>query len=219
MLPVIILLFVAWMILLLLANVLPQQLPFSFNDYLYAVGATVVILLAAYAYTELQYWNYYYEFKDTGLMISHGIIEKRVDTIPYPKIQRLRAERSVFEAMLGSVHVHIDTAGLPPSEKAPIIPGVPIEAYEELVTFIKSMTSPDRADAEEPRVFIQGARSQDELMRLMLEQLILINKKLSDANKEAKPKPLVKKNARIFKKEERHVLENLLEEEGIRTHL
>jgi uncharacterized membrane protein YdbT with pleckstrin-like domain len=223
MLPVLVALLVAWMLVLLAANMFPQQLSLSSNDYLYGLVITIAVVLASYAYTELKYWNYFYEFTDNGLRISNGIIEKNVHVLPYAKIQHLRAERSIFEAMLGMVHIHIDTAGEVPSQRTPLIPGVPIEAYEELVSFIKNMAYPDQSTEDKPRVFIPAARSQEEMLRLMLEQLILINKRLADANNAAKPppaapKPIAKKIAKTFKKEERH-LEDLLEDEDIRTHL
>ena len=87
------------------------------------------------------------------------------------------------------------------------------------LAFIKNKAYPDEADANAPKVFIPQTRSQDELLRLVLEQLVLINKRLADADAGAKlPVPLRKKVNQI-KKDEPPALENQLEEEGIRTHL
>lgn len=177
----------------------------------YGIALSIAILLADYIYVELKYLNYYYEFRDQGIRITRGIIEKKIDVIPYTKIQHVRAERTVFENVLGLVHIHIEMAGTSPSENQPAIPGVPIEAYEEMIEFIKSRGSIDTNNPETYGIYCPPTKSQEELMRLMLEELRELNKKLSEMGFEGKEKKIKRK--KILE------LEKTLSEENIRTHL
>ncbi len=219
MVPALLLIILLWGVLLadsLLNHIITKG---NDNNLIYGVILTAVILILSYFHVELQYRNYYYEFRDHGLRISHGIIEKRIDEIPYTKIQHVRVERTVFEHLLGLAHIHVEMAGMAPSDDRPTIPGVPMEAYEEMVEFIKHRAGMDTNNQEGSGNHYHPGVSQQEAMAMILQELRLINKRLAG---EEKPKPLKK----IMTGEEENALKRhkrsdlgQLEEEDIRTHL
>ncbi|VVC02448.1 Bacterial PH domain protein [Candidatus Bilamarchaeum dharawalense] len=215
--PAFILIFLIWTVLLIDASIFHQIINKNIDIYPYGIVISVIILVLAIIYVEVNYRHFYYEFKDNGLRISHGIIEKKIDQIPYTKIQHIRAERTFFEYILGLVHIHIEMAGIAPSEAQPSIPGVPLDAYEEMIDFLKNKGNIDTNNPEGTcAVFCPPVGSQEELLRHMLEELKIMNQKLDRLEGTEKIKPLKK----LVKKEtENQNLEIKLEEEGIRTHL
>ncbi|MFA6530099.1 MAG: PH domain-containing protein [Candidatus Micrarchaeia archaeon] len=210
MMPAILAVIILWSIIFLGTYFYDSLFRTDANTVPYGIAMTIVILLADYVFVELKYMNYYYEFKDQGLRISHGILEKRIDEIPYSKIQHVRAERTIFENLLGLVHIHVEMAGVSHSESQPSIPGVPIEAYEEMIEFIKSRGSIDTNNPETYSVYCPPTKSQEELLRLVLEELKIMNRKLSEMGK---AKHETKQEKKPLK------MEDTLSEENIRTHL
>jgi membrane protein YdbS with pleckstrin-like domain len=190
MMPALIIVLLIWTVLFLDAYVFPQLINSSVDLFPYGIVITIAILLLDYAYVEMRYWNHYYEFLENGLRISHGILEKHIDLIPYAKIQHIRAERTIAENLLGLVHIHIEMAGMSHSETQPQIPGVPMGAYEEMIEFIKSRADVDTNNPEMRSVYCPPTASQEELLRLMVEELRMINKRLEEMDGDLKMRPI-----------------------------
>ena len=208
MLPIFMILLVAWGILLI--GLYLSQIADA-NAIPYGIAATAIILALSYIFTEFEYRHHYYEFGEASLRISHGLFTRYSDTIPYHKIQHIRAERTIFEHLLGVVHIHIEMAGVTNSETQPTIPGIPIEAYEEMIEFIKGKTGESKIGTDRKDIFCPPSKSQEEIMRLMLEELRLINKNLTGTGGA--------KTIRIVKKGRLSELNMGTKDDEIMTHL
>lgn len=132
-LPALVLILFVWGISVLL-NVISQDI--VEEPYSYALMATLVIIVPSYVYNHLRFINFYYELGEEEIKITKGIFGKRVDVVPYSKIQHLRTERTMLENIVGLVHIHFETAGSIHSEHQPTIPGIPVDDHEDFINLI-----------------------------------------------------------------------------------
>ncbi len=176
-LPALLLIFAVWALAFLSILLLPENERIStLNTILYAAAISLLIAIPAYAYITQSYRHFYYELGEEEIIIHEGIFEKHAEIIPYAKIQNIRTERTLFENLIGLVHIHIETAGSVHSERQPKIPGVPVDDHENLIELIslkaKQTRSSKQACPQEP------AASND-VLKAILYQLKLMDDKLA----------------------------------------
>ncbi|MCS7122596.1 MAG: PH domain-containing protein [Candidatus Micrarchaeota archaeon] len=70
----------------------------------------LVVLIIHYIYIELKWRNFKYMFTDHNLVIQYGIIRKRIERIPYVKIQNIAIRYDIIHRFLGVGQVIISTA-------------------------------------------------------------------------------------------------------------
>lgn len=77
---------------------------------LFIILGLLLILVVHYIYIELKWKNFKYMFTDHNLVIQYGIIRKRIERIPYVKIQNIAIRYDIIHRFLGVGQVIISTA-------------------------------------------------------------------------------------------------------------
>lgn len=158
-----------------------------------ALAATIILSISGYVYVNTKYKNFYYEFGEEEMMIRSGIIAKKVNVIPYEKIQHIRTERTILEHLIGLVHIHVESAGSINSEDQPKIPGIPIDDHEDLIKNINSKRRYMRSNKNG-----ESSENSDVSMRDLLYELKKINEKLEDSDR-IRERPLLKGKEKAIK--------------------
>ncbi len=71
----------------------------------------LILYLLFLLYNELRYRNCVHYFKHSSLIIEEGVFRKEKDILPYEKIQNIHVERSLFDRLIGTATIEIETAG------------------------------------------------------------------------------------------------------------
>lgn len=190
MLPAILIVLFIWMI-----SIVTYSL---FNEYgttplFIALILSLVILIPYLIYVTLSYNNFYYQFGETELSIRRGIIGKRVDVVPYSKIQHIRTERTMLEHVIGLVHIHIETAGSIHSEDQPKIPGIPLDDHESIIELLQK-----KAD-ESHKTHHSNAEPEhgsDKILKEVLYELKAMNTKLDSLKEKPRTTPVLSEQER-----------------------
>lgn len=97
--------------------------------YIGAGGGTALIIYLIYI--ELKYWNYFYMLGENEITIRYGTFSTKRIIIPYTKIQNVNVSRGVWERIVGTVNLEIETAGKNICESECVIPCV--QDYKKIV--------------------------------------------------------------------------------------
>lgn len=81
-------------------------------DSILFIGILLLFLILGlyYIYIELKWRNFKYKFTENNLIIEYGIIRKRIERIPYVKIQNIAIRYDIIHRLLGVGQVIISTA-------------------------------------------------------------------------------------------------------------
>lgn len=85
------------------------------NDTVFFIGLAVVLVFIAWVLsiigTVLSYGNFAIYKRRREMVISRGILEKKLTTIPYARIQAIRIQEGVLRQPLGFCTLYVDSAG------------------------------------------------------------------------------------------------------------
>ncbi len=103
------------LIVILLASVFLGMIGFPILDIIFVYGLIGLIflifyLILHYIYIELKWRNFSYMFTDKNLVLKYGIITKRIERIPYIKIQNIAIRYDIIHRILNVGQVIISTA-------------------------------------------------------------------------------------------------------------
>ncbi|MEM0471164.1 MAG: PH domain-containing protein [Candidatus Anstonellales archaeon] len=102
---------IIFIILSFITNIFVNPLSLIF-DTMFVLGliGLSILLFIYYIYIELKWRNFKYTFTDHNLIIEYGIIRKRIERIPYVKIQNIAIRYDIIHRLLGVGQVIISTA-------------------------------------------------------------------------------------------------------------
>ncbi|MCC5934405.1 MAG: PH domain-containing protein [Balneolales bacterium] len=87
----------------------------SANDTVFFIGVAVALIFVAWVLsivgTVLSYGNFAIYKRRREMVISRGILEKKLTTIPYSRIQGIRIQEGVLRQPLGFCTLYVDSAG------------------------------------------------------------------------------------------------------------
>lgn len=106
-----------------------------------ALAGSLIYLI----YIELKYRNYFFILADNELIIRSGVLNTQRVLIPYAKIQNVNASRNVFQRVLGTATLKIETAGGNPGEAEGCLPSV--SNYKALVSDISQRMKKAKKDS------------------------------------------------------------------------
>lgn len=69
-----------------------------------------IYLIAHYIYVELKWRNFTYMFTENNLVLKYGIITKKIERIPYVKIQNITIRYDIIHRILNVGQVIVSTA-------------------------------------------------------------------------------------------------------------
>lgn len=98
-------------ILSFITNIFINPVSILFDTlFIFGIIGLIGILAIYYVYIELKWRNFKYTFTDHNLIIEYGIIRKRIERIPYVKIQNIAIRYDIIHRLLGVGQVIISTA-------------------------------------------------------------------------------------------------------------
>jgi putative transcriptional regulator len=97
--------FLAWWIIPI------EWIYFAYLGFIIFYSLFVAIIILAYGYNRVYVRNFTYTISDDHIIIRHGVFTKIVATIPYSRIQNINIVTGVFDRMLKTFTVKIETAG------------------------------------------------------------------------------------------------------------
>lgn len=124
------------------------------------IGAVILILFVSYLFSFLgvifQYFGFEVEKRETELVITSGLLERKQTTVPFNRIQALRFMEGIFREPFGYGMLYVESAGFEQkgSEKSIVL--LPFFKKEKLEDFLaefiepvqmldQEITPPDRA--------------------------------------------------------------------------
>lgn len=105
------LLFIVFIIIGITNKFLLGPLPIIIDSLLLLSFFLIIIyFIFHYIYIEMKWKNFKYKFTENNLILEYGIIRKRIERIPYIKIQNLAIRYGIIHRLLGVGQVIISTA-------------------------------------------------------------------------------------------------------------
>ncbi|RNC79339.1 MAG: hypothetical protein ED557_14745 [Balneola sp.] len=110
------------------------------------LGIAILILVVSYIFSFLgvilQYYGFEVEKKETELVITSGLLERKQTTVPFNRIQALRFMEGIFREPFGYGMLFVESAGFEQkgSEKSIVL--LPFFKKENLETFLAEFIEP-----------------------------------------------------------------------------
>ena len=77
----------------------------------YIVFPLILGLIISYLWAHLYWRNYHFDIGEEKIVITRGVIGKRITNIPYERVQNVNIWRGVLERIFGLYSIQIETAG------------------------------------------------------------------------------------------------------------
>lgn len=104
--------------------VLPFLIAYIFFEPTLALSMLACYFILCYVITEITYNHFYFSIDEHGFEKDHGVFYKRHVSIPFEQIQNVNTTRTLFDHLLGTARLEIETAGSSSPRKREIVGGV-----------------------------------------------------------------------------------------------
>ncbi len=110
------------------------------------LGVAILILVVSYLFSFLgvifQYFGFEVEKRDTELVISSGLLERKQTTVPFNRIQALRFMEGIFREPFGYGMLYVESAGFEQKGNEKSIVLLPFFKKERLESFLTEFVEP-----------------------------------------------------------------------------
>ena len=99
-----------WLSIIFLGRLTEPSISTNIFPYILILGFIIAVIIS-YILAQLEYNNWFYEFKKDGVHTQNGIISKHYASVPYVKIQNVDITRGWLARIFGFSTLKIHTAG------------------------------------------------------------------------------------------------------------
>ena len=139
--------FISWWPLFVGGGLSILRADMSFNQFLLWGGLIVGVLVLTLIWSILHYLRFTYLVAPNGLTINSGVLIRKVNHIPYDRIQTVQRQQWFFLKPLGLEQVAIETAGKESKKAEGMLSAVPVAVADAINRYRQGNVQPVTPDA------------------------------------------------------------------------
>lgn len=139
--------FISWWPLFVGGGLSILRANMSFNQFLLWGGLIVGVLVLTLIWSILHYLRFTYLVAPNGLTINSGVLIRKVNHIPYDRIQTVQRQQWFFLKPLGLEQVTIETAGKESKKAEGMLSAVPVAVADAINRYRQGNVQPVTPDA------------------------------------------------------------------------